>query len=115
MREGHAFALHRVDAERRGVKQHVHQVIGQKIDFIDVQNAAMRRGEQARLKHASPFAQRPLQIERAEDAVFRGADRQIDERHWQVMRRAFGCGAAVRTLRPAVGGIAVVRAADDGP
>ena len=113
MDERHAFALHGVDAERGGVEQDVHKMIGQQVDFIDIEDAAMRRGEEAGLEGASSFPHRPLQIERAEDAVLGGADRQIDEGDRDFAWRMIGRRAAGRAVAPDGGGIAVVGTAGD--
>jgi precorrin isomerase len=51
------------------------------VHFIDIQNAAMRGRQQARLKSPLRALQRALQIERAEYPVFGRPQRQRDERH----------------------------------
>ena len=73
MRHRQAFALHRVDAHRRRIQQHIDQMIRQQVDFVYIKYAPMRGGQQARLKYALRAFQRPLQIQRADDAVFGSA------------------------------------------
>jgi hypothetical protein len=86
-----AFALHHVLARCRHVQQQIDQVILQQVDLVDIEKAAMRAGEQARFIDPLPGAQRALQVERAEQAVFGGAQRQIDERHRLAGARTWPC------------------------
>ncbi len=113
MRGRYALALDRVDAQRRGVEQDVHQVVGQKVHLVDVQDAAVRRRQQPRLEGAPPLAQGALEVECAEDAVLGRPERQVDERHRRLGGAALGAGGAVRAVRPGGVGVAAERAALD--
>ena len=46
VRDAVAFDVH--PAHRRGVEQHVDEVVVQEVDLVDVQHAAVRAGQQAR-------------------------------------------------------------------
>src|ERR1044072_7591864 len=50
MRYRHAFTLDGVDAHRRGIKQHVDDVVVQKVDLVDVEDVAVRLREHAWLE-----------------------------------------------------------------
>src|SRR5439155_4518855 len=52
VRDAYAFALDRVDAHRGGVEQDIDQVIVEQVDFVDVEQGAVRLGQQARLEAA---------------------------------------------------------------
>ena len=67
-------------AHRRGVEQHVDQVVVQEVDLVDVQHAAVRAGQQARREGVLTVAQHTLQVQRADHPVLGGADGQLDER-----------------------------------
>jgi hypothetical protein len=75
----HPLALHVGGAERRGVEQQVDQVVVQQVDLVDVEDAAVRCGQQARLVGAHPLGERALEVERADEAVLRRTHRQLDE------------------------------------
>ena len=64
---------------RGGVEQHVDQVVVQQIDLVDIEHAAVGAGQQARRERVLAVAQDFLQIQRADDAVLGGSDRQLDE------------------------------------
>ena len=76
-----ALALDDVLAGRRDVDQQVDQVILEQIHFVDVEKAAMRAREQAGLERLHALRERALEVERADDAVLGGAERQVDHRH----------------------------------
>jgi hypothetical protein len=115
MRNGNALALHRVDSHRRGVEQDVDEVVGEKIDLVDVQNAPVRGGEQPRLKGAPPFPQGALEIECPQHAIFRGAQRQVNERDRGLYYGSLRQRRTMRTFGPGGDRIAVERAAGDEP
>ncbi len=50
MRDRDALALDDVDAERGRVEQDVGQVVVEEVDLVDVEDAAVRLGEQARAR-----------------------------------------------------------------
>ncbi len=67
-------------AHRRGVEQHVDQMVVQEVDLVDVQHAAVRTGQQPRREGVLTVAQHTLQVQRADHPVLGGADGQLDER-----------------------------------
>ncbi len=79
MPDAQPFALDDVFAGCGHIEQKIHQMILQQIGFIDVQEPAMRPRQQSGLKGLFPARQCPFQIERADDAVFGGAERQVDD------------------------------------
>ena len=62
-------------AHRRGVEQHIDEVVVQEVHLVDVQNTAVGRGEQTRLKGPLTVPKHLLQIEGTDDAVLGCADR----------------------------------------
>ena len=52
----HALTLDDVDPERRGVEQHVDEVVVEQVDLVDVEDPAVRYGEQARLERLLALA-----------------------------------------------------------
>ena len=79
MPDRHALALDVGAAHRRRVEQQVDQVVVQQVHLVDVEHAAVRRGQQPGLEGLDPLGQRPLQVQRADDPVLGGADRQLDQ------------------------------------
>ena len=75
-----ALALHAVDAAGRRIQQHIHQMIRQQVDLVDVEDAAVGGGEQARFKARSP-RRAFSRCKRAEHAVLGGTQRQFDQGH----------------------------------
>ncbi len=66
-------------AHRGGVQQQVDEVVVEQVDLVDVEDAPVGAGQQAGLVLHLAVRQRALQVQRAEDAVLGGADRQFDE------------------------------------
>ena len=50
MTQGKPFALHAMYATGRGIEQDIYQVVGEQIDLIDVEDAAIGSSEQAGLE-----------------------------------------------------------------
>jgi len=75
------LALHQILARGRHIEQQIDEVILQQIDLVDIEKAPVRLGQQPRLEPLFTRAQRALQIERADHAVFGRAQWQIHERH----------------------------------
>jgi hypothetical protein len=82
-------------AHRGGVEQGVDEVVVQQVDLVDVEQPAVRGGQQARLEVRDAFGQRALQVQGADDAVLGRADRQLD----QLRRAAVPGGVVVRAVR----------------
>ena len=53
----------------------------QKVHLVDVEEAAVGAGQQARLERLLAADQRALQVERADHAVLGGAERQVHDRN----------------------------------
>jgi hypothetical protein len=78
VRDPVAFDVH--PAHRRGVEQHVHQMVVQQVHLVDVQHAAVGAGQESGREGVFAVAQHLLQIQRSDDAVLGGADGQLDQR-----------------------------------
>ena len=82
-------ALDVADPHRGGVEEDVDEMVGQQVDLVDVQDAAMRARQQAGFE--GPFAcQRAPEVQRADEPVDRRADRQLHQRRgpWRDLDRA---------------------------
>ena len=77
--EADALALHDVLRPWPRVQQQVHHVVVQQVDLVDIKQAAVGRGQHARLEMALAALDGLLDIQRADDAILGGADRQVDE------------------------------------
>ena len=71
-----AVALHGVEAAGGHVQQGINQAIGQQVDLVHIQHAAMGTGHEAGLKPDLAFAQRSLHIQRANELLQAGRQRQ---------------------------------------
>ena len=90
-----AVALDRRQSHRGGVEQQVDEVVVQQVDLVDVEDAAVRAGQQAGLVRGDALAERLLQVQGAEHAVLGGADRQLDEADRPALGRRVGGEGAV--------------------
>ena len=73
------IALHPHHAQRGGVEQHIHQMVGEQVHLVDVQQPAVRLGQQTGPQpHLAP--QRRVEVQRAHHAVLGRAQGQVDER-----------------------------------
>ena len=79
MGEADTLALDHIDAHRCRVEQQVNHVIIQQVDFVNIKQAAVGRGQYPRLKVALAFLNGLLNIERPDDPIFGRADRQVDK------------------------------------
>ncbi len=68
----------------------------QEVHLVDVEEAAVGPGEQPRLEGPLAAGERPLQVERADDPVLGGAERQVDHRHGPRLGPALAAAGAVR-------------------
>ena len=110
------LALDDVLARLRHVEQQVDEVVLEQVDLVDVEEAAMGARQQAGLEALDALGQRFLQVERADDAILRRAERQVDHRHRRLDRwqRAGGLArAALVAERGAGRRVAAVAAALD--
>ena len=111
MRQFDSLALHAVDAHGGRVQQHVDQVVGKQIDFVDIENAPMGRRQQAGLECFATFAKCLFQVQSSQHAIFGGPQGQVDPRHRNFGRRAMLERAAMRAFGPGRVGMAMERAA----
>ena len=116
--EGDAFSLDDVDAHRRRVKKDIDEMVVEQVDLVDVEDVAVRLGQHAGLEAPLAGAQRGLDVDRADDTVLGGVDRQLDHPHASlVVRQCAGRAQlfpAVRAERVPVGWVAPeVAALDD--
>jgi len=86
----HALALDDVLARGRHVQQQVNQVVIQQVDLVDVEKSAVGACQQARLKRPLALRQRLFKIQRANNAVLGGTERQVNHRHGPLCRCATG-------------------------
>src|SRR5215210_5763670 len=108
----HTFALDVVHTHRGNVEEQIHQVVGEQVDLVHVQDAPVRRCQQPRLERFPPLRERLLDIQGPGETIrarphgqFHQPDRPrlggCVERVWT--RRAFGVGggriAGVGTAR----------------
>ena len=70
----------RLTPDGGGVEQGVDEVVGQQVHLVDVEHAAVGRGQQAGLEPDLAAGQRRPQVERADHPLLGGAERQLDER-----------------------------------
>ena len=90
-------------------------MVFQQIDFIDIQIAAVGPGQQAWLKGLDALGQSALQVQRADHAVFSGAQRQIDHRHANQLAGPCFLAGRGQAIGAAGGvGVATIAAAGDG-
>ncbi len=76
---GDAVALDEVLAGDGDVEQDVDEVVGEQVDLVDVEHAAVGGGEQAGPERQLAAGQRSGDVERAEQAVLGRAERQLGE------------------------------------
>jgi hypothetical protein len=74
-----AFAFHGRPAGGGGVQQQIDQMVVQQIDFVDVEDAAVRGGQQPRLVAHLAGAQSLLEVQGADDAVLGRAHGELDQ------------------------------------
>ena len=79
VRMGDAVALDVHPSHRRGVEQHVDQMIVQQVHLVDVEHATVCAGQQPGRKRMLAVAQHALQVQGADDAVFGCAQRHFDQ------------------------------------
>ena len=81
MRHRHALALDGVLTHRRGVEEHVDDVVVEQVHLVDVEDVAVRVGEHARLELLLAALDRGLDVDGADDAVLGRVDGQLDNAH----------------------------------
>ena len=76
----HAVALDPVDAGGSGVEEGVDEVVGQQVDLVDVEDAAVGGGQQPGLEPDLAAGQRRPEVEGADHPLLGGAEGQLHER-----------------------------------
>ena len=77
-----ALALDHVLARGRHVDQQVDQVVLEQVHLVDIEQAAVGLGQQARLKRLFAPRQRAFDVQGPHDTVFGRAQGQVDHRSW---------------------------------
>ena len=96
---GNAVAFHKVDAAGGRVQKNVHQVVGEEVDFVHVQHAAVGARQEAGGEGNSAVGQRAAEVQGAGHHFLGGAQGQVDEsaaahhRRQAARRRGFGAAA----------------------
>ncbi len=80
MADREALALDDVFARGGDVEQEVDDVVLEQVDLVDVEIAAVGAGQQAGLEGLFAAGEGALDVEGADDAVFGGTERQVDDR-----------------------------------
>ncbi len=81
MRHRDALALDGVLPHRRGVEEHVDDVVVEQVHLVDVEDVAVGLGEDARLELLLTALDRRLDVDRADDAILGRVDGQLDDAH----------------------------------
>mmetsp|Transcript_17216 Transcript_17216/g.44686 ORF Transcript_17216/g.44686 Transcript_17216/m.44686 type:complete len:264 (+) Transcript_17216:274-1065(+) len=81
MDKADTLTLNSVDASGCGVQDHIHETVVQKVDLINVQDAAVGSSQKARLIGLLALHQCLLNVNGAADAVLSGAQRELHQRH----------------------------------
>ena len=111
MPDGQPLPLDVVHAQGGRVEQQVDKVIMEQVHLVDVEQAAVRGREQARLERGDPVGQRALDVQRAGQPVLGGADGQLGQPGrpgqprglaWMRAIRAAGVGRGRVAAEPAV-------------
>ena len=99
----HRLPLDPVDTAGGHVEEEVDEVVGQEVDLVDIEHAAVGGGQQAGQEATLTAGQRCGQVQRAGDAILGGAHRQLDERRLVPQQRgqpARQCGLGASLLAP---------------
>ena len=81
MADRDALALNHIHTAGGHIKQHVNKVIFEQIHLVNVEEAAISAGEEARRKSLDALGQRTLNVKRPADTILRRAERQVNDRH----------------------------------
>jgi len=111
-----ALAFHQVFARCGHIDQQIYQMVIKQVDFVDVQKATVRLGQQAGGKLLDALGQGFFEVERTDHAVFGGPQRQVHHRHRLAFHHGFDLGVSGLAHRASAGrlvGIAAIRATLD--
>ena len=75
MTHAHALALDVVHAHSGYVEEQIHEVVGEKIHLVHVQDAPVRRRQQPRLERLPPLRERLLDVQSSGETVRAGPHR----------------------------------------
>jgi hypothetical protein len=119
MAHADAFAFNNVLSGGGDVEEEIDEMVFEEIDLVDIEVAAMRAGEEAGLVGFFTAREGAFQVECADDPIFGGAEREINDGDGSLMGSELfaGCFAGEAVVAfPAFGEwIASVAAArDDG-
>ena len=64
---------------RRGVEKHIDEMVVEEVHLVDVQHTTVRSRQQPRGERVLAVAQYLLQVQRSDDAVLGGTDRQLHQ------------------------------------
>ena len=108
------LAFDDVGTRHGNIEQKIDKMVFEQVDFVDIEKTAIGLGEQAGFKALFARGQCTFEIEAADNAIFRGAQRQINEGHGAFLdvlagafSAAFDAGAAI------IGGTFVAAAGHD--
>jgi hypothetical protein len=76
---GEVVALDAVHAGDRDVEEDVDEMVGEEVDLVHVEHAAVGRREETGLETNRAFGERGGEVEGADHAFLGGAQRQLDE------------------------------------
>ena len=80
MSNGYALPFHNVDAHGSSIQQHISHMIVQKINLVNVEDAAISGCENAGLQRFYSFFYGPFHVQRSYHPIFGCSQRQIDYR-----------------------------------
>jgi hypothetical protein len=81
VRHRDSLALDRVLSHGGGVEEHVDDVIVEQVHLVDVEDVAVRLGEDAGLELLLTALDCGLDVDRADDAILGGVDGQFHDTH----------------------------------
>ena len=93
----YAVAFHGDGAHRGRIEEQIDQVIVQQVDFVDVEDSAVRLGQQARFEVHRALAESLFEVDRSRDAILGGTDGKLHQAHGPGLHRL----RPVRRLRRA--------------
>ena len=77
----HAVTLDDVHSRHRDVEQYVDEMVGEQVDLVHVEHTTVGSRQQTRVEPHLAAEQRGACVERSDEAVLRGPERQLDERN----------------------------------
>ncbi len=85
---GEPVALDTVDPRDCDVEQHVHQMVGQEVDLVDVEHPSVGAGEQSWAERVGPGPEQRGDVECSDHAVLARPERKLDERRASGQQRS---------------------------